>query len=383
MGLHERLENYFRRVNTSSALTGLEEIANAPLSKRAFVSALVGGLLSAFQVFSADAKKKGRRKKNGSKKGRKNGRKKGPNKGPNKGRRKSGRGSKAQIWFQDNNLGGSGRVQPDASRMFSDAGLKQWARLRSRMDVYMFRVNYLTGLSDEELARIIEVLKRFNIKIALNAVGATLTCGDRKQLMYREADLIRRIERLGGRVSYLALQSALSKDSVTGCRGMSTGKKISSIVRYFQYMKKQFPGIRIGLYDASATKQGGAYKRTYVILARALKRRRYRLDFAILDMPFESAGPKYDKAIEAEKWGKRKLRGTTFGLTMTSSGGGRASGNAFHKKVVKGSKTYRRAGGKAKIILITAWYRNPRRLLPEVGKANTLTKTALSVTRNV
>src|SRR4029079_8625387 len=112
-----------------------------------------------------------------------------------------------------------------------------------------------------------------NMAVAVSGTGATLAgCGNGRRPTV-EADAIQHLIDLGARVSYLSLQSPLSKVGGRACRayGRESGfdLRIADLVRCAAFMPERFPGVRIGGVDAMPAK-GWAYPAVYHDLAAAL-----------------------------------------------------------------------------------------------------------------
>ena len=131
-------------------------------------------------------------------------------------------------------------------------------------------------------------LHAWGIALAVNVTGAThAQCANYPGRLSAEAAAIQRLLDLGARISFLSLQSPLSKVSRScPAYGKETGYdlRIADIVRYVATMTERFPGIEIGLVDAMPAK-GWAYQDVYRRLQDALTAQGRELAFIHLDFP--------------------------------------------------------------------------------------------------
>jgi hypothetical protein len=279
---------------------------------------------------------------------------------------------RAALWVQDNNMGHAGGLPPDFAAMFT-ARREEWAEARRFISVYLLRstalrlpANHLTDaiLGDDFLP----LLREAKIALALNVVGAMgVTCSTvAAATMAAEVAQIERIERLGGRVDYLSLQSVLSKPT-TVCPGYGRDegydRRIADIVHYADEMASRFPDVRIGLVDAMTAK-GWNYAPVYRQLLEAMHGRGLTLDFIHLDFPAEAASPGWTNALAAQRVIRDELS-VRFGLLYTSNIAGRTSDEAFYRAVMAAGRDFRAAGGRPDDAVVTSWHPHPARDLPE------------------
>jgi len=276
------------------------------------------------------------------------------------------------LWVQLPNHGGAGRLAPDFFEMFTTRR-QEWAGARRAIGVYLLRSTSLRGPDDgitDEFLRdaFLPTLRASGIELGLNVVGALgVGCSPVKErVMAEEAAQIARIERLGGRVTYLSLQSVLSKpaDDCPGYdRDAGYDQRIADVVRYVSYMKQRTPGIKIGLVDALPAK-GWGYRQVYHRLAAALRAEGLALDFIHLDFPLEAATAGWANARAAENFIRTEL-GLPVGLLYVSKEGGQTSNQAFYAGVLKAYRGFRAAGGRPDHVILTSWYAHPTTNLPE------------------
>jgi len=279
------------------------------------------------------------------------------------------------LWVQPPNHGGAGRLAPDFFEMFTTR-IDEWAEARKFVDVWVVRMTSLLGedvpLSDAFLeASLLPRLQEWGIALALNVIGATRAqCGDHSERLGDEVAAIQRLLDLGADISYLSLQSPLSK--VRGscpAYGKETGYdlRIADIVRYVAAMTERFPGIEIGLVDAMPEK-GWAYQDVYHRLQDALIAEALKLAFIHLDFPLEPSSPRLVEVREVEDFVRGEL-GIPFGLLYVSKVGGETSNVAFRDNVLAVHRDYRAAGGRPDHLKLTSWYAFPTSTLPEDDEA--------------
>ncbi len=281
------------------------------------------------------------------------------------------------LWVQPPNHGGAGRLAPDFFEMFTTRS-DEWAEARRFVDVWVVRMTSLLGkdapLSDDFLREsFLPKLHAWGIALAVNVTGATLAqCADHPSRIGDEVVAIQRLLDLGADISFLSLQSPLSKVGGRVCPayGKETGYdlRIADIVRYVATMTERFPGIEIGLVDAMPAK-GWAYQDVYRRLQDALTAQGRELAFIHLDFPLESAAPGWVNVREAEDFVRGEL-GVPFGLIYVSKIGGETSNVAFRDAVLDAYRAYRAAGGRPDHLELTSWYAYPTSTLPEDDEAN-------------
>ena len=227
-------------------------------------------------------------------------------------------------------------------------------------------------LSDLFLAEsFLPKLHEWGIALAVNVTGATRAqCGDHAARMSDEILAIQRLLDLGADISYLSLQSPLSKvRSSCPAYGREKGYdlRIADIAGYVAAMTERFPGIEIGLVDAMPAK-GWDYRDVYLRLQDELTARGLRLAFIHLDFPLESASPGWANVREAEDFVRGELD-IAVGLIYVSKVGGATSNVAFRDNVLAEYRAYRAAGGRPDHLELTSWYAFPTSNLPEDDEA--------------
>jgi hypothetical protein len=279
------------------------------------------------------------------------------------------------LWVQPPNFGGAGRLAPDFFEMFTTRG-DEWAEARRFIDVWVVRMSSLLGkdapLRDAFLGdAFLPKLQAWGIALAVNVTGAThAQCADHTVRLRTEVAAIQRLLDLGADISYLSLQSPLSKVSGScPAYGKESGYdlRIADVVRYLATMTERFPGIGIGIVDAMPAK-GWVYQDVYRRLLDALTARGLKLAFIHLDFPMESAAPGWANVREAEDLVRGEL-GVPFGLLYVSKVGGATSNMAFRDNVLAAYRAYRAAGGRPDHLELTSWYAFPTSNLPEDDEA--------------
>ena len=279
------------------------------------------------------------------------------------------------LWVQPPNHGGAGRLPPDFFEMFTTRG-DEWAEARRFVDVWVVRMTSLLGkdapLGDAFLREsFLPTLQASGIALAVNVTGAThAQCAGHASRIDDEIAALQRLIDLGAEISYLSLQSPLSKVSGScPTYGKETGYdlRIADIVRYVAQMTERFPGIEIGLVDAMPAK-GWAYQDVYRLLLGALTANGLRLAFIHLDFPMESASSGWANVREVEDLVRGELE-VPFGLIYVSKVGGAISNVAFRDNVLAAYRAYRAAGGRPDRLELTSWYDFPTSNLPEDDEA--------------
>jgi hypothetical protein len=279
----------------------------------------------------------------------------------------------AELWFEDNNMAKPAGVPADFRDKF--ARPDSWADARKELSTYMFRANILgerTGVDDAFLKQqVLPLLRQSGVGIALDVGGATWKgFGNRDALVESELDLIARIQRLGGEVRYVSLQSILSKKLFD--KGVPVdypmSQRIADAVDYAKAVQQRFPHIRVGVIDALPS-HGKDYESPYRALARAFRDNGLVLDHVILDLPYELVkNRKFDltwnKVVRVEQFVKRDV-GARFGIIATSRIAGYKSNRDFHQAVLAMVENYSRAGGDPDFFLLASWFPHPDATIPD------------------
>jgi hypothetical protein len=280
------------------------------------------------------------------------------------------------LWVQPPNYGGAGRLAPDFFEMFTTRR-DAWAEARLSIAVWVLRITSILGreapISETFLNEaFLPWLNAWGIRLAVNVTGATLAgCDDFERRVGVEGAAIERLIDGGGCVSFLSLQSPLSKVGGRECpvygRAAGFDRRIADVVRYATLMTGRFPGIQIGLVDAMPAK-GWAYAEVYRALVGALGAEGLELAFLHLDFPSEAASADWGNGRAVEDFVRGEL-GIPFGLLYVSKIGGATSNVAFRDAVLAAYRAYRAAGGRPDHLVLTSWYPFPDANLPEDDEA--------------
>ena len=202
------------------------------------------------------------------------------------------------------------------------------------------------------------------IALAVNVTGATgAQCADHPERLSHEVAAIQHLVDLGADISFLSLQSPLSK--VRGscpAYGKETGYdlRIADIVRYVGHMTERFPGIEFGLVDAIPAK-GWDYQDVYLRLLDDLASQGLGLAFIHLEFP---------DGVRLAGGGPMSVRSRILYVATS----GFRSGSSTSPKSVALSRTWRsetiswlayrayRAAGSPKLpdhLELTSWYAFP------------------------
>lgn len=277
----------------------------------------------------------------------------------------------ADLWYEDNNLARAGGTPPDFVRKFDQPASFQ--RASRHIQVYMVRANVLSKQDDTFLRdTFLPYLERNGIKLAIDAQGATWAqAPGREQVKDREIHLLERLKRLGGRVDYLSLQSALSKSlQVAGEeRPYPMKKRIGDVVSYAKAARAVYQEAEIGIIDALPS-LGKSYREPYRQLRDGLAREGLKLAFIHLDMPFEYPaehihGNSWQKVAEIERY--VEALGVRFGFFATSRKAGYQSSRAFHERVIAALECTTEAGSTPGEFIIASWFPHPGETIPETA----------------
>ncbi|MBI4096826.1 MAG: hypothetical protein HY428_00225 [Candidatus Levybacteria bacterium] len=295
----------------------------------------------------------------------------------------------AELWVQDSNSGESGGVLLDFKQQFEQPEL--WAAARQNIDVYQFHdflfMDPKYGIDETYIReKMLPVLNESGIKIALNVTGANWAkCDDRDQIKYKEAEAIDRIIAAGGAVSFLTMQSTLSKteggNSVTlnRCSPYPDKRRIDDIIDYMQFMKKRYPNMQFGMTDADATK-GNDYKTSLHELRKRLGNHGLHLNYIFIDNIAEFLSKNDPKDLKDLEQFIRQDLNIPFGLVYTADKDITKSNAAYHTRVLRRYTEYFKAGGRPNNYLVTSWFRFPTRYLPDNDpREYTLMRTAAAL----
>jgi hypothetical protein len=282
---------------------------------------------------------------------------------------------KAYIWYEDNNLGVANGYPSDIIDSFNNPDT--WAYSRKNTSVYMIRYSTINKhpevFTDAFLQTMVNVLKESNVTWAIDSSSSTWLNKDYTNNIKNcqgEMDLIKKIQKMGGTVSHIGLQSVLSK----GLKDKSDypmPKRIKDCIDYANLMEQNglWGDIKLGIIDALPT-HNDSYDGPYADLKRALQTDGHRLDFILLDCPYEYP----QNNINGMSWAKLKQVGTyvkdTLSIEFTlacTSVAGKTSALAYHNNVLDIINQYGKVGGNADHYVIMAWYKHPIYSIPETA----------------
>ena len=269
----------------------------------------------------------------------------------------------------DNNLAVAGGIPVD----FSTRMDSQWAKTLESIDVYYLRRSITTKLSDFHLRNLANTLNRYNIKTAIDTPLATWGSCRNNRNYKADIDLIKRLERLGFKITHIGLQSVLSKPykkrdgTCNNYRDINTYNgalaRVFDVIEYFRQVK----GYKIGIIDALPAKIHDPLNR-YAYLYNELKRLNYKLDFIHLDVPVSYPRDSINnltylglsfisKAIQSYN--------VKFGYVLASNVGGGTSGLDVTKYKVHGLHRLLETNMRADHWISSGWYPHPQRSVPE------------------
>jgi hypothetical protein len=233
----------------------------------------------------------------------------------------------------------------------------------------------------------IPILHASNIKIALNVNGANWSqCSEKRAgIIYEDAKIIDRIIAAGGNVSYLTMQSTLSKteggnsESLNNCLPYPDSKRIQDITRYITYMKQRYPAMQFGLTDADATK-GNDYKNSLRKLRDELALQNLKLDYIEMDNIAKFLDKNSVKDLKEVEQVVRDELGIRFGLVYTANKFTTHSNQEYYDSVMSDFTAYQKAGGTPGFYMVTSWFAYPEHFLPDNGADSyTLMRTAADI----
>lgn len=280
-----------------------------------------------------------------------------------------------ELWYEDNNLGKANGMPADFVEKFDRQ--EEFKDATKVIRVYMVRSMVLAKMSDDFLAnKLLPYLRKNDIKLAVDAVGATWGQHEaRQRVASGEIDLLKRLRRLGIDVTYISLQSVLSKPLMVGGgrAEYSMAQRVADVVAYAKLARTVFPSAAIGIIDALPS-HGKPYREPYRQLKDALAKASIGLSYLHLDIPFELVftgqhGLTWQAVREVERFVEEGL-GVRFGLIATSSQGGVESSRAFHEGVMAALECYWRANGTPDDFVIASWFTFPQRTIPEYSSGD-------------
>jgi len=281
-------------------------------------------------------------------------------------------GSATELWYEDNNLGKSGGMPKDFIKKFDHP--ESFLQATKYIDVYMVRSNVLYKLDDHFLGQVFyPYLKKNGIKLAIDAGGATYSQHERRsRVRAGEFKLFKRLNRLKVKVSYISLQSILSKfPKENGQRvDYPLEKRMADAVSYTKEVRELFPQVEFGIIDALPS-LGFDYEKPYRELKDSLAREGVVLSYIHLDMPFEipwgkRRGVSWQSAVQVERYVEDEL-GIKFGYFVTSRKGGHTSSKSFHRRVLGDLECYSGSGGTPDAYIFASWFPYPEKTIPETA----------------
>jgi len=293
----------------------------------------------------------------------------------------------ADLWFEDSNLGTPGGMPSDFFSKFDN--LSSFSEAAEQIDVYMIRSAYIDSMDDNFIKeKLLPFLDKNSIKLALNVGGANWlqTGKNRKNVFNKELQQIRRLKSLGVSVSFISLQSVLSKDQKMAGEKLhySLEDRLEDIREYITTVRVIAPEAVFGIIDALPS-QGKEYKEPYKVLTDYSVKHDLNLRYIHLDMPFDlivrgKRSSSWDTLRDVEQFVEGKL-GLRFGLIVTSKKGGNNSSSLFHDLVTTEVKCYSYVGGTPDDYIVASWFPYPNRTIPDkiIGNEYPAMYTVLSI----
>jgi hypothetical protein len=275
-----------------------------------------------------------------------------------------------QLWYEDNNMGTGGGAPADFVDKFRHP--EAFRQASGMINVYMLRANVLSKMDDAFFTQLLlPYVKGHNIKVAIDAGGATwVMAPGREKFMQADLDLYQRLKRLGLEVTYISLQSVLSKPRRN--EGKKTEfpleQRIEGLVRYAKAARAIYPNVEIGIIDALAAHgedYRGPYRQTRDALAKAGVPLKYvHFDANLQGVKTSRYGQSWQAMRELEAYVENDL-GLRFGVIMKSRKAGQTSSKAFHESVMAMLDCYAGAGGTPEDVIIASFFRYPDKTVPE------------------
>lgn len=236
-----------------------------------------------------------------------------------------------KVWMLDNNLGAlsTNGLPLDGDQIFRRP--EQWAGARRELSVYFFIADIINRqaadiFTDEYIRdHMIPVLKKDGVQIGLE-VWAPLwaqctykygpnkgkTLGEVRRA--EELALMRRIEKLGGEVTYVNMLSVLSKQPPVGAYDncevyakvdhASIQQRMRDIIQYTRFVKSHYPNMKIGELDSLIRFPEWRNGEGYRVAKRWLDDAGIKLDFWVIDLPYETirggTGITYNDLVNAQ-----------------------------------------------------------------------------------
>jgi hypothetical protein len=295
------------------------------------------------------------------------------------------------LWYEPSNGGKAGGSLPDFLRLFDPATAGGWQQSQHEVSVLLLRDNTIENAEREHPGFIRSLLAPFlartGMKLGIDSGVATFaSCRqprDNAHQLETAVDLLRRIEAGGIRISYLSLQSTLSKvrNAKTDCPTYSLDQRIADTVWFISGVKAGLgptgDNIQFGLIDASVAKGPKWIRKelgvariedAYTALLAGLAKHGLRLSYVHLDHPweafrdFDSRGQSSLADVrEAQNWFVQ--HGITTGVLVTSVQS--TSEAEFDQHVIQVERGILANGVPGEQLVLAAWSHGPQTELPE------------------
>ena len=295
------------------------------------------------------------------------------------------------LWYQPSNGGTAGGTLPDFMQLLDPERKQSWSGAQRETDVLLLRANTLRMLEASRpgfiASSLAPFLARTGMRLGLDSGVATFaSChkeGSSERRAKRELEIMRRVENAGIRISFMALQSTLSKvqSRVIECPNYSVTERIRDVVWYISTVRSGLAihdgSLKFGLIDASVAKGGTwvqknlgvpALEIAYERLFLALANEGLRLDFVLLDHPWEAirefSGRGRSSLTEIrdfQLWLEQQGVAPGFMLTSTKS----VTEREFQERVLEVLAGLKRVHAPSSHFVLASWKRIPATELPE------------------
>jgi hypothetical protein len=291
-------------------------------------------------------------------------------------------GFAADLWYEDNNLGTAGAMQSDFAEKFRNP--QTFDEATRHIDVYMVRAIHLDKMDDAFLSNLLlPYLEQNAIELAIDSGGGTFTqAKGRKRVVDRDIALLQRLKDLGVPVSYVSMQSALSKPlrNNPGKIDYTMDRRIEDVVKFATAAREIYPETAIGIIDALLS-HGADYRGPYGALKEALAEAGIPLAYVHLDISFDAPrtgrhGTTWQAIRELESFVESEL-GAEFGIFTKSRRAGQRSNEAHHHRVIDVLECYAGATGTPAHYILSSNFPHPDRAIPEDGPDYPAMRTVL------
>ena len=271
--------------------------------------------------------------------------------------------SRAQFWYEDNNLGKNGGYPKDFLTKFETP---EWEVSSSKINVYQIGLVTLRQFPESFLTQVfVPYLNHYNIAIALDVEGATwmhLNRG-REALFALEAAQIARLAELGVPVKYVTLQSPLCK-ATPNKEVYILLQRLRDVVEYKKMVRTHFPQAKIGIIDANPSHKRDWYFIYSNLLALT------SIDYIHLDAPYSGYVKSAWDALMWYEINKIKtfcrIRDVEFGLLLTSEAG-KISNTAFKADVLQMARESVKYLGMDVTGILISWFAYPDNTVPLIS----------------